>query len=131
MKRKNRSDRPARADSPIPASIFQRHRNLARLGLAVLVPLLFLGLGEGLLRLTGFGYPTKLYLPVEKVGAYGANRHFGWRFWPREIARYPVPQNFSLVKPERTCRIFTMGASAVSVASRLRPASKGIFIVSK
>ena len=93
-------------------SIFDRHRTLARLGLAVMVPLLFLGTAEGLLRLTGFGYPTQLYLPVEEVEAYGANRHFGWRFWPREIARYPIPQNFSLTKPERTCRIFTLGASA-------------------
>lgn len=89
-----------------------RRRTLARILLAVLVPILLLGATEGLLRVFSVGYPTDLFLKVPAIERYGANRQFGWRFFPRKISRTPVPQNFAIHKPERTCRIFTLGASA-------------------
>ncbi len=104
----------SRKDQPEPeiGEFLQKHRLAVRLTMAVLVPLLLLGTLEGVLRLFSFGYPTTLFLEVEGAGTYGSNRQFGWRFFPRKISRTPIPQTFLSVKPERTCRIFVLGASA-------------------
>ena len=115
MKRKNQpaATTPSNAsDSTGIGELLQKHRTLTRLVMAVLVPALILGAAEGVLRLASFGYPTHLFLKVEGATTYGMNRQFGWRFFPREIARKPVPQSFQQVKSKRTCRIFTLGASA-------------------
>ena len=104
-------DAPDKANRGV-GEFLNRHRTMARLALAILVPAFFLMAAEGILRLADYGYSTSLYLPVEQLEAYGANTRFGWRFFPRKISRLPVPQNFQLTKPERTCRIFTLGASA-------------------
>lgn len=89
-----------------------RHRNVSRLVLAVGLPLLLLGVLEGGLRVLGRHQPTRLFLPVEGTDLYGANRKFGWRFFPRAVARKPLVLAFRDPKPEGTCRIFVLGASA-------------------
>jgi tetratricopeptide (TPR) repeat protein len=108
--RKNPSARSAPANR-LPDAL-NRHRTLARVGLAVAFPLLLLGLLEVGLRAAGRHYPTTYFLKVERTGGYGANRKFGWRFFPRAIARKPIPQAFPAEKDARTCRIFVLGASA-------------------
>ncbi len=102
----------ATATKPVIAGFLNRHRTLSRFAMAVLVPIMFLAACEGILRVAGYGYPTSLFLPVESVQAYGSNRHFGWRFFPRKITRSPIPQSFAIDKPDNTCRIFILGASA-------------------
>ncbi|MFH1845588.1 MAG: hypothetical protein ABIF77_20580 [bacterium] len=83
-----------------------------RLLLALLVPTLLLAGLESGLRLAGYGYPTSMFLEVERQGVYGANRQFGWRFFPRAIARSPQFINFPVRKTPGTYRIFVLGASA-------------------
>ncbi len=83
-----------------------------RLLLLLLGPALLLGLLELGLRLAGYGYDTHLFLPVPAAGTYGANQDFGLRFFPRGIVRRPVPQAFALEEAPKTCRVFTLGASA-------------------
>jgi hypothetical protein len=87
-------------------------RWMARLALAVFVPVLLLGGLELALRAAGYGYPTRLALPVRDGSTYGVNLRFGWRFFPPAIARVPLLFSFAAEKPSGTCRIFVMGASA-------------------
>jgi tetratricopeptide (TPR) repeat protein len=85
-------------------------RWVAALGL----PLLFLILLEISLRLCGFGYPTSFFVPAQAgpPGTFAENPKFGWRFFPRRLARAPDPIRLSRSKPPGTCRIFVFGESA-------------------
>ncbi len=112
MARKTQSKRPRPTGDSQAESFLRRHRTVSRLALAMLMPVLLIGATEGLLRVFGVGYPTDLFLRVENSDTYCMNRQFGWRFFPRKIARKPIPQSFQAHKPARTCRIFTLGASA-------------------
>src|SRR5207244_13338225 len=68
----------------------------------------------GALRLSGFGYPTGFFLrnPAGPRGTFIENQRFGWRFFPRQIARAPDPLLVSQRKPENSVRIFVLGESA-------------------
>jgi len=87
---------------------------LFRLAAVFLVPAIVLLLLEGVLRLTGFGYPTSFFLPRQLNGkkVYVPNNRFGWRFFGPELSR----QAFPFVLPESrmpdTVRIFVFGESA-------------------
>ncbi|HEX7862209.1 MAG TPA: hypothetical protein VF773_17875 [Verrucomicrobiae bacterium] len=84
------------------------------LAAALLVPLLALGLLEGGLRLFGYGYPTSFFLE-QKEGSTTYlvdNPKFGWRFFPRQIARSPATLKFAKKKEPGTIRIFVLGESA-------------------
>jgi tetratricopeptide (TPR) repeat protein len=74
----------------------------------VAAPLLFLGAFEGVLRSVGAGYPTTFFLP--RATAYVSNEKFGWRYFPRAIARTPVPLALDAQKAAR--RVFVLGESA-------------------
>ena len=74
-------------------------------------PVLFFVLLEGGLRLGGYGYPTAFLIGPDANGAYTANSQFGWRFFPRSLARKPAPCSIS-VKPAGAVRIFVLGSSA-------------------
>jgi len=86
-------------------------RRLLRLALLVLSPILFFGLLEAGLRLTGYGYPTGFFLGPDAQGAYRTNDRFGWRFFPPALAREPQASLLS-AKPPGTVRIFVLGSSA-------------------
>jgi tetratricopeptide (TPR) repeat protein len=92
----------------------QRHRWPMRIVLALLMPVLLLAGLELVLRVVGFGYNWHLFRPVPNHGVHGANATFGYRFFPQNIARKPVPGVFALEKGPRTFRIFVMGASAAA-----------------
>lgn len=79
-----------------------------------LSPVLFVGLFELVLRLTGFGYPTAFLLPARQAeqNVFVQNNQFGWRFFGREMARWPYPFSISQSKPANTVRIFVLGESA-------------------
>ncbi|MFH1845809.1 MAG: tetratricopeptide repeat protein [bacterium] len=83
-----------------------------RLGLALVVPSLLLVALECGLRMGGYGYPTNLALEVPGRDSYGTNLRFGWRFFPRAIARVPLLFSFPADKSPDTYRIFVLGASA-------------------
>jgi tetratricopeptide (TPR) repeat protein len=78
------------------------------------VPLLFVGLLEGGLRLAGFGYPTAFLLKSATHGenTFVQNNQFGWRFFGPRAARLPDATSIPREKPPETIRIFVFGESA-------------------
>ncbi|MCX6877877.1 MAG: tetratricopeptide repeat protein [Verrucomicrobia bacterium] len=84
---------------------------LLRVALLVLAPLLFFGLLEGGLRVGGYGYPTGFFVRADGSGNYTTNFRFGWRFFPRSLARDPEPCVLA-AKPAGAIRIFVLGSSA-------------------
>src|SRR5688572_18702794 len=66
------------------------------LGSMVLIPLLVLGVLEGFLRVFGFGYPTSFLVKqeVNRTTYLVDNDKFGWRFFPKELARSPATLKF-------------------------------------
>lgn len=78
------------------------------------MPLLFLLLVEGLLRLFGIGYSTDFFLPARIKGeeVYVQNDEFGWRFFGKERARQPAPLVLRKIKAPHTVRVFVFGESA-------------------
>ena len=79
---------------------------------ATLVPLLALTLVELGLRVAGVGHPAGFFVPVAGQPAEMTNPRFGWRFFPRSIARSPVAGRLPRAKPAATYRIFLLGGSA-------------------
>jgi tetratricopeptide (TPR) repeat protein len=98
---------------PTPA-LTHRRRWLFRVMAAVIVPLLALGGLEAGLRLAGYGYDTGFFKKI-RVGQKTylvSNENFDLRFFPPQLARYPVPIMMEAKKPAGTCRIFIFGESA-------------------
>ena len=87
---------------------------LFRIVAAVLVPLLVVGALELGLRLFGYGYPTSFFLRTKIDGQdyFVPNDSFGFRFFPRALARTPIPLRMAVKKPANTFRIFLFGESA-------------------
>ena len=100
---------PPQAAAPLSPA----RRRYFRLAL-LLGPFLLLGMLELGLRLAGYGYPTAFFLPSSagERPMLTDNSQFGWRFFPREVARAPRPQFFPAQKPPGTVRIFVLGESA-------------------
>jgi tetratricopeptide (TPR) repeat protein len=98
-----------------PARPLRRFRGwrgwLLRLSLCILSPILFFGLLEAGLRLGGYGHPTGFFLGPDAHGDYTTNFRFGWRFFPRSLARTPQPCTLS-ARPAGSVRIFILGESA-------------------
>ncbi|MBI2928716.1 MAG: tetratricopeptide repeat protein [Verrucomicrobia bacterium] len=80
----------------------------------VLTPAILLAVLELALRVGGCGYPTDFFLRAEVGGqrVLIENRQFGWRFFPREVARTPQPCVVPEKKPVGTYRVFVFGESA-------------------
>ena len=87
---------------------------LFRIAALTLVPALLLLMAEMCLRAFGFGYPTSAIVKCEINGrnAYRNNIKFGWRFFPKNIARELVGFVFSKNKSRHGYRIFVLGESA-------------------
>jgi tetratricopeptide (TPR) repeat protein len=87
---------------------------LFRFAAAVVLPALLVGIVELVLRVSRYGYPARAITTFKTDGTlYGCdNAQFSWRFFPRHLAREAVPYVFPAVKPDGTCRIFVLGASA-------------------
>jgi len=75
------------------------------------IPALVLGVAELALRLIGAGYDPGYFTRMED-GRLCGNPAFGWRFFPRDIARMPPPFAIAEPKPAGTYRIFVLGSSA-------------------
>ncbi|MHC4561741.1 MAG: tetratricopeptide repeat protein [Planctomycetota bacterium] len=94
-----------------PSTPGRRRRKLVGVALsAIIVPTIFFLLLEGALAVFGTGYPTGFF--VRRGPLYVNNSRFGWRFFPQQIARKPMPISFPVEKPENSYRIFVLGASA-------------------
>ena len=104
----------SRADVSAHLHSMGRRVWLFRLAVVILTPALFLLLLEAGLRAGGCGYPSAATIPCEVNGiaCRGDNVRFGWRFFPRDIAREFDPFIFATIKPRNTYRIFVLGESA-------------------
>jgi len=79
--------------------------------LAFLSPVLLLCILEAGLGLGGYGHPAAFFVESDTAGEYATNTRFGWRFFPRALARGPHPCVLA-PKPAGTVRIFVLGGSA-------------------
>jgi tetratricopeptide (TPR) repeat protein len=80
--------------------------------MVVAAPLLFLGLLEGVLWLGGYGYSPSFFVPVRGTDLLATNPRFGWRFFPKAIARTPLPLVMRREKSPGRPRVFVLGESA-------------------
>jgi hypothetical protein len=117
VKRKPRPSRarevtPARPNAPVTLS--PRREKWFRILAATLVPALFLVALEILLRLAAYGYPTGFFRKTQIGGrpVYVENAEFGYRFFPKALARIPSPTVLPANKGSNTFRIFILGESA-------------------
>lgn len=83
--------------------------------ICLVIPGALLASAELLLRFSGAGYPTSLF--IEEKAADGkeylrANYQVGYRFFPGTLARKPLPETFLAKKPEGVLRFFILGESA-------------------
>lgn len=119
MKRKrNNTSKPAKPKRA-PAQTAPRHPpSLRRVWcfrlLAMLLPVLALGVVELALGLAGYGHPTAFFLPANDQGRKMVrdNPWFGRRFFPPAVARTPRPLYLAARKPQDSVRIFVFGESA-------------------
>jgi tetratricopeptide (TPR) repeat protein len=111
--RKSRAPKTERRDTPEPVPISRGRRWCFRM-VALLLPLLGLGLLELGLRVGGYGHPTSFFLKINEGGQamLKDNPWFGWRFFPPAVARAPRPLYLSPQKPPNTIRVFIFGESA-------------------
>ena len=119
MKRKRNKSKPSASPKSEPAaptpsgSLSSRRRWCFRL-LALLVPILVLGMVEAALRVADYGFPTAFFLSVKEQGRsmLTDNPKYGWRFFPPAVARAPRPLYLPAHKSPGTVRIFVFGESA-------------------
>jgi len=87
---------------------------LFALAAVVAVPLLVLGGLELALRIVGVGYAPGFFVgrEIEKESVLTDNPRFGWRFFPKAVARAPQPFSIPREKGEGTVRVCVLGGSA-------------------
>jgi tetratricopeptide (TPR) repeat protein len=99
--------------SPVSAALPGKRKWAFRLA-ALAMPLVFLALLEGTLRLLGYGYPMGFFLQrkVDGRAVLIDNDRFACRYFPPALARSPQPCLIVANKPPDTTRIFVLGESA-------------------
>jgi hypothetical protein len=87
---------------------------LFRITALTVIPVILLVLLELSLRIIGFGYPTSAIIERNYAGRRVCvnNLKFGWRFFPKPIARELGAFVFPAEKSPETYRIFVLGGSA-------------------
>jgi tetratricopeptide (TPR) repeat protein len=113
MSRKAKPETPRSAASTPTPALSAAKQKVFWVGALILPVFILLGV-EVALRLVGFGNPTNFFIRSETgpPSLFTENPKFGWRFFPRGLARAPDPIRLSKTKPSETCRIFVFGESA-------------------
>lgn len=83
-----------------------------RIVTAIIAPLLFLTLVEGVLRLVGYGYPTDFFIATAKSEQMTGNPRYTHAYFPKALVREPDLFVMNRKKKEGTYRIFVLGGSA-------------------
>jgi hypothetical protein len=123
-RRKKPTPRHHNVDRNIPAG----HRSLETAGTlmtpcrkwlfrvlaGIIMPILTLAILEVALRLGGYGFSTGFFKPMRPGDRVWLveNDDFGFRFFPRDIARTPASLRLPAKKAPGTYRIFILGESA-------------------
>lgn len=117
MKSRGKQPKGARPERPKPVG--KQPLSPGRLWLfrlaALSLPVLLLAVVEIALRLAGYGYATSFFKEVTTPDGQRCainNEQFTRRFFPSELARWPVPFKLAAKKPADTLRIFVFGESA-------------------
>ncbi|HTI70938.1 MAG TPA: tetratricopeptide repeat protein [Candidatus Limnocylindria bacterium] len=78
------------------------------------MPLFLVTVLEAALHLAGYGFDPHFFLRLGSgpTASLADNPRFGWRFFPRGMARTPRPLSTPVAKPENTVRIAILGESA-------------------
>jgi tetratricopeptide (TPR) repeat protein len=97
---------------PEPVASSKTRRICFRLAAAILVPMGLLLCGEGLLRVTGFGYFPGFFLKQPGKSFWTENPNFGRRFFPPGLQRTAPPFKMAFAKAPNTVRVFVFGESA-------------------
>lgn len=84
---------------------------ILRAALVLLPPLALCGLVEAGLRVAGAGFEPSFWVPGRE-GFVQTNDRFGWRFFPRPVARTPDSEALLKGKPPGVRRVFVIGESA-------------------
>ncbi len=89
-------------------------RWIGKLLLALLVPVVLLGMTEGMLRLFDVGYPTSFLVPAEVDGeaVWVENPFFTYQIFSPPLARTPSPIVVKKDKPADAFRVVVLGESA-------------------
>jgi tetratricopeptide (TPR) repeat protein len=105
---------PSRESSLLSRPISRRRKWIVRLLLVFGVPLAFLAVCEGALRLVGYGHPTEFLLATTLNGSpvWAPNQLFGRRFFGADYERKPVPFAAPRPKADERVRVFVFGESA-------------------
>lgn len=112
MSRRDSSNQSSDASASGRPKVSPRRKWVFRLAAATIVPLLLFSTLEAGLRIGGYGYPTGFYIKSPTGDGYLTNLRFGWRFFPKPIARGPHPGFVRDPKPQQVYRIFVLGGSA-------------------
>src|ERR1022692_2901032 len=85
-----------------------------RVASAILVPVLFFGIVEAVLRFSGFGFSTELLIPCTLKGQPAScyNLFFAAPFFPPGMIKTPQAYAIPAEKAQGTFRIFVLGESA-------------------
>lgn len=85
-----------------------------RMTACLIIPFLFFLLLEGALRLVGFGYPASAIIRQNKntICRFHDNPKFGYRFFPKNVAREFTPFSVPAQKSPNAYRIVILGGSA-------------------
>jgi tetratricopeptide (TPR) repeat protein len=99
-------------EPPDPQRLLRRKRWFRII--ALVVPLVNLGLLELILRLAGYGYPADFFLRARVNGrpAFVDNQQFARRYFPAGLERTPRPLVLAADKQPGTLRVFVFGESA-------------------
>jgi tetratricopeptide (TPR) repeat protein len=85
-----------------------------RLLASVVFPSLLIVAIELALRVVGFGYPTRFFIPSGDGKTLTTNPRFAWQFYPPATATSPILVRFAKEKPPGVLRIFVLGESAAA-----------------
>lgn len=85
---------------------------MAKLGLALVAPLVFFVLLEAGLRVADVGRNTDFFIPDDQPGIYRTNPRFTELFFPASFGLKPLNYRLPKIKPAGSFRIFVLGESA-------------------
>lgn len=110
MSRRKPKPKPVHTPAPLSRRKLWTFRLVALIG----IPILFFGLIELGLRLSGFGYPASFLLKSShhNQDTFIQNDQFGWRFFGPRMSRQPFATSIPRDKPTDTIRVFVFGESA-------------------
>ena len=100
--------------TPKKKEISRKRLWLFRIIAITVIPVIFLFIGEILLRITGLGYDPSAIIKykLNDKEIYCNNNKFGWSYFPKNISRESDGFVFEMPKEQNQYRIFILGASA-------------------